>query len=126
VLQLDFVYEMAGVAAGSLVIWNMASNPEAQLGSDRITVLVMSAVAATRLVTRVARSFWQHGPRGIQGEEFPPDRWELVLSGVVYLQSIISYRTTVPTIFDKGLLWENREISLKYRISALGNHFGHN
>jgi len=74
VLQLDFLYEMAGVTAGSLVIWNLASQPEAQLGSDRAAVLVMSAVAAARLATRVARSYWQRGPCGAQGEEFPPDR----------------------------------------------------
>ena len=72
--QLDFVYELVGVAAGALVTWNLTTSPTTQLGSDRAVVLVISAVAGARLITRVVRSYWRQGPCGARGEEFPPDR----------------------------------------------------
>jgi len=74
VLQLDFVYELVGVAAGGMVTWHMTTHPDGPLGSDRVVVLVISAVAAARLATRVARSYWRRGPCGARGEGFPPDR----------------------------------------------------
>ncbi len=72
--QLDFVYELVGVAAGGLVTWTLSTSPASELGTDRAVVLVISAVAAARLATRVARSYWRRGPCGAHGEEFPPDR----------------------------------------------------
>ena len=72
--QLDFVYELVGVAAGGLVTWTLSTSPTSELGTDRAVVLVISAVAAARLATRVARSYWRQGPCGAHGEEFPPDR----------------------------------------------------
>jgi len=59
------------VATGVAIIWRWSASEDGQLGGDRITALVMAAVATARFAIRVARVYWRHGH---SHEEFPPDR----------------------------------------------------
>jgi len=59
------------VATGVAIIWQWSTSVAGELGGDRITALVMAAVATARFAVRVARVYWRHGHLHT---EFPPDR----------------------------------------------------